>query len=482
MLISHTLRYLPAQLLAPAAQLVSMILWTHYLAPTEMGLYTLVTVAQEMAYVFCLGWFSVYALRYLPADTDPAGRQRYLGTENVVVLGSVVASMVVALVVCATLPRDGSLALHVLIVGLFFATRAVNAHYAERARGQQAFLAYSLLQSVGPLGGLLFGLIAFQQVPANAWVLLGCYAAAQALGTALALPLLGMHPRLVRPDPALLRAAIGFGFPLLGLGVLGWIAENYIRYLVQWQAGAATLGMMIVGWSLGRRCAGVASMLVATAAFPLASRLLNEGRREEALVQLGVNAALMLAVLVPVAVALSFLGPALVSLTVAPEYREITSEMLGLAVLGGALRNLHAHVSDQLMVLDRRMRMAAEVDVIEIVACVVASYVGYTVWGLRGAVLGQALGSLLTLVVSAHWAHKHLGLAWPWRSTGKVLLATAGMAAVLAWLHTPPTVPGLITGTVVGALVYAACMGLLFATPCRNALAGWRDARRAARP
>ena len=43
MLIKHTLQYLPAQLLSPLAQLASMILWTHWLAPVEMGVFTLVS-------------------------------------------------------------------------------------------------------------------------------------------------------------------------------------------------------------------------------------------------------------------------------------------------------------------------------------------------------------------------------------------------------------------------------------------------------
>ena len=77
MLIQHTLRYLPAQLLSPLAQLLSMLLWTHWLSPQDMGVFTLVTVTQEIAYVVSLSWYSVYALRYLPpvlksfADTHP---------------------------------------------------------------------------------------------------------------------------------------------------------------------------------------------------------------------------------------------------------------------------------------------------------------------------------------------------------------------------------------------------------------------------
>ena len=471
MIIRHTLKYLPAQLLSPLAQLVSMILWTHWLLPAEMALFTMASVTQEMAFTVCLGWFSVYALRYLPSDADQAARRRYLGAENVVVLVSVVGSMVMAAITALTLHDGRPLWLSTLVIGLFFATRAVNTHYGERARAQSAFLAYTLLQVAGPLGGLGLGFLTFQYFEASALLLLASYAAAQALGTLLALPMLGMHWKFSKPDPDLLRAAISFGGPVLGLGLLGWVGENYIRYLVQWQSGAVALGLMIVGWSLGRRCAGVASMLVATAAFPLAARLLNEGRRDEAVAQLRINAALMLAVLVPVTAALQLLGPPLVALVVAPEYRQTTMELLGLAVLAGALRNLHMHVTDQFMVLERRLRAVAIIDVVEIMACAMASLIGLYWYGLHGAVIGQAAGSVVTLSLSIYWARIHQGFHWPWRETAKVLLASVVMVAGLVWLGVESSLRGLVIGTVVGLLTYALALAALFAPTLRKLLA-----------
>jgi O-antigen/teichoic acid export membrane protein len=464
MLIRNMFGFLPAQLLSPAAQLLSMVLWTHWLTPAQLGVFTLVSATQEIAYTVSLSWFSTYALRYVPADTDRAATQRFLGAENWVVMGSLVAALVAGLVTALTLPADGMLLRDALIVGLYFASRGINAHYAERARAQSSFLAYTLLQTVGPVGAIGFGLLAFQYFDAGPFVLLAAYVAAQVLGALLGIPLMRMSWRLPSPDWAQLRAAVAFGGPVLGLGVLGWVAENYIRYLVQWQAGAAALGLMIVGWSLGRRCAAVATMLVATAAFPLAARLLNDGRRAEALQQLSVNAAMVLAVLAPVTAALVFLGPALVALTVAQEYRQITAELLGWAVFGGALRNLHVHVSDQLMVLDRRLAMLARLDVVEIVACVGASLLGLQMGGLKGALVGQALGSMLALGVSMRWARLHLGLVWPWGHSLRVLLATATMSAGLWWLATAPTLRGLVLGSLVGAGVYGSALALMFAS------------------
>ena len=471
MIISHTLKYLPAQLLSPLAQLVSMILWTHWLLPAEMALFTMASVTQEIAFTVCLGWFSVYTLRYLPSDTDQEARSRYLGAENVVVLVSVVGSLVIAAMTAWMLHDGRPLWLSTLVIGLFFATRAVNTHYGERARGQSAFLAYTLLQVAGPLGGLGLGLLMFQYFEASALLLLASYALAQALGTLLALPMLGMHWKFSKPDPDLLRAAISFGGPVLGLGVLGWVGENYIRYLVQWQSGPVALGLMIVGWSLGRRCAGVASMLVATAAFPLAARLLNEGRRDEAVVQLRINAALMLAVLVPVTAALQLLGPPLVALAVAPEYRQTTKELLGLAVLAGALRNLHMHVTDQFMVLERRLKAVAIIGMVEIISCCMASLIGLYWYGLHGAVIGQAIGSVVALALSMYWSRTHQGFHWPWPETAKVVLASVVMVLALNWLGVESSLRGLVIGAVVGLLTYAVAMSALFAPALRQLLA-----------
>jgi O-antigen/teichoic acid export membrane protein len=265
-----------------------------------------------------------------------------------------------------------------------------------------------------------------------------------------------------------LRAAWAFGGPVLGLSALGWIAENYIRYLVQWHSGAAALGLMIVGWSLGRRCAAVAATLVTTASFPLAARLLNANKREEALGHLSLNAAMMVGVLAPVTAALELLGPPLVRLFVAQEYQQVTSELLVLSVLAGAVRNLHMHTTDQLMVLERRIGMLAKLDVFEIVLCALLSLVGLIYDGVRGAVIGQAVGSLATLAVSMWLAQRYLGFRWPWNYTLRICMATALMLAGLRWWQVGDDAWGLAAASLWGTLLYVLAMLLLFLPECRR--------------
>ncbi|MEN9630604.1 MAG: hypothetical protein RJA10_3832, partial [Pseudomonadota bacterium] len=160
----------------------------------------------------------------------------------------------------------------------------------------------------------------------------------------------------------------------------------------------------------------------------------------------------------------------LVALTVSEAYRQLTTELLAISMLAGALRNLHVHATTQLMVLDRRFGMVARVDGLEVVLCTLASFVGLAGWGLHGAVAGQALGSALTLAYSLHGA-RQLGLVWPVAETLKIMLASGVMALGLLLLQAPPTLAGLLAACLLGAVLYGLAMALLFSPQLREMLA-----------
>lgn len=153
MLIRQTLLYLPAQLVAPLAQLASTLLWTWYLVPEEMGHFALVTATQEIAYLVSLSWLSVYMLRFTTAADDPAERARLLGTESAALLVSVLPQSLAAAGCLLAFDLDADPLTAALVIAAFFVTRSANVHYADRARAETKVLAYTILQAGGPLGG-----------------------------------------------------------------------------------------------------------------------------------------------------------------------------------------------------------------------------------------------------------------------------------------------------------------------------------------
>jgi O-antigen/teichoic acid export membrane protein len=278
----------------------------------------------------------------------------------------------------------------------------------------------------------------------------------------VALPMIGFSLRPAKPDLAILKAALASGGPMLILNCLSWLAENNIRYVIEEFGGAAVFGLMAVGWGLGRRCASVAAMLVAAAAFPLAARLLNEGDRPGALRQLKTNAALLTAVLLPSMAGLALIGGALTDFAVAEVYRETTRAILALSAFAGMVRFYHLHVPDQVLLLDERYVSIGVLHILETSLTACLGLIGFFEYGLVGAVYGALFASIVTLSVSSFWAIRDCGFRLPVLDTLKIASSTAVMALAV-WLT--PTEPGLLgigVDVAVGVVVYSLAMSLIY--------------------
>jgi len=478
MLIRQTIRYLPAQLLSPAFQLLSMVVWTYFLPPAEMGSYMLVTATQEFAYLIALSWFSVYALRFMPFERGKSEREDFLHTEAAIIAVSLPISIVAAFATIAIIDVTHLTWQTVAIIAFFFATRGINTHYSERARAQSNILAYTMLQILGPILGFGLGLVLLSGWQSTGEALLLAYGIAQMIANLVAAPMIGIAVLPRRVDRTILRAAFAFGGPMLVLYGLGWIAENNFRYVVSHVSGAAVFGLLAVGWGLGRRCASFGAMLVAAAAFPIAARLLNDGKREEALRQLSTNAALLIGVMAPTVVGIMMISVPATDLLIAEPYREMTKAVLGLSALAAAVRFLHVHVTDQIFVLEKRLRYAGIVDVVEIAGAVTLTAAGLVLYGPVGAVIGTALGSLLAAIVSLYLAMAKLDFAPPLRDIALVAAATAAMATALAVIPSATSVTGLILTILFGMAVYAAAILTAYRGEARGILER-RLARRA---
>ena len=478
MLIRQTLRYLPAQVLSPLVQLLSMVVWTYWLPPHEMGSYVLVTATQEFVGLLTLSWFSIYALRFMPFERGRRERGDYLHTEATIVALSLPLSLLAAAGSVALFGTDAFSWSGVLAVALFFASRGVTTHYSERARAQSNIAAYTIMQVGGPALGLAFGLALFATRAPTAEALLLGYGVAQTLAALVGAAMIGVAVLPRRLDIALIRSALSYGGPVLVLFGLGWIAENNFRYAVEHVSGAAVFGLMAVGWGLGRRCASFGSMLVAAAAFPIAARLLNEGRRSEAMAQLSTNAAMLIGILAPTVVGLAIVGGPATDLLIAEPYREMTRQILGLSALAGALRFLHVHVTDQLFVLEKRIGYAATVDIVEIGATLALTIAGLVWYGPVGAVLGNAAGSALATLTSLVLAAR-MDFRLPAVDVARVLAATAAMAGGLLLLPPATGVFGLVLAVAAGMAIYAAAIALLYAGRLRD-IVSRRFGRRAA--
>ena len=365
MLLRSTVRYLPAQLIGPLFQVISVIVWTHVTDQSTLGVVTLVAATYELLQTVFLFWWSQSALRFFGSFQSDEDAARYYGTENAVMLASVAVQSAIALIILHMQIAPGAdLALSVAVVG-YVVTRSYNLYIAERARVRHEILVYTIQQSAGPALGFLLGLLLIRLFgPEPEWAIAG-FAIAQGAAVLAVLPMMRFGWRVGPVDRAILKQALHYGFPLVLGGGFAWVSANASRFVVSNMLGIGAAGLFAVGYGLGWRTAAVAAMLVTASAFPIAVRKMEEGGSIPALRQLSENGALLTAVLLPSIAGVFLLRWEIVHLLIAPSFQEATLTILPLAAFAGIIRNCRAHFSDQVFLLHRRTHLLIIINGIE---------------------------------------------------------------------------------------------------------------------
>ncbi len=472
MLLRQTLLYLPAQLLGPVFQFVSILTWTHFLSPEQLGVVALVTAVQELCIAVTLTWFLHYTVRY---GGGPAGKgPSFLDTETFVLGFSGTLTAIIVLAMPAFIGGDWTPGLLAAAIAQSVG-RLPIAQFSDRARAQGDALTYSILQIGWPVGGFLLALLLVTAIEPTATMILAGYAAAQltAVGVALLRTDFGTRPGNFTREVVVKAAS--YALPLVFGGVLVWLANNGIRFVVEWRDGAAAVGLISVGWSIGLRLASVAAMLVTAAGFPLAMARAREGGHAAGQAQLARNGVLLLLALAPASAGLWMIADQVVPLVVGEAYREVTAAILPASILAGAARNFRIHCSEQVFLLHERPVIPLINDAIDAVAALALGGLGLWFADLPGLVAGAALGAALSLVVTTACAWWLYGFALPAGDVVRIAAATASMVAVLALLPDANGAVALALTVAIGAAVFACMIALLYPDERNKALILARD-------
>ena len=461
MLLRQTLLYLPAQVLGPIVQFFSIILWTYFLDPQQMGVFALITAAQEFGYVATLFWFTLYTMRYFDKGASPDAKSVYLNTESGVMLAAGVVTVIGALMLPMFVDAAWGQSLTAATL-CYCLSRTIATHLTDRARTAADTLTYTVLQISWPVLGLGFGILFVKLYGASAANVLWGYAAAQILALLYALWRLeiGKVPSAFSRDSV--RTALRYGMPLVIGGLFVWLANNGLRFVIEYKEGAAAVGLVTVGWGLGLRAAAFAAMLVTAAAFPLAVARAREGGMAEGQMQLVRNGILLLAVLAPATAGLWAISTPLVELLVAAPFREMTAAVLPWAIVAGAVRNLRIHFGEQVFLLREETRVPLVNDIIDGLTTIAGGAIGLAYGGLPGSVMGAAVGAVLSLAITlacgAIW-HK---FTFPAGHLIRIVGATAVMVLALQFLSVAPALWSLACAIAVGGAAYAAALAVLY--------------------
>ena len=461
MLLRQTLLYLPAQVLGPIFQLISAFAWTHFLAPGEMGVFALVSAAQELAFAAALMWFSLYTVRYFDSGAAAADKTAFHATESAVLIGASLA-MALAMVV-VPLGTGGRLTGALLASSIaFVVSRSIVSYLADRVRAEGDTFAYTVLQTSGPVAGFFLSLALVMLLPATAATVLLGYTIAQLASLVFAAWRLRFSLRLQDGSLAIIKQALGYGLPLFFGGLLVWVANNGVRFLIEWKEGVAAVGLVTVGWALGLRASQFAAMLTTAAAFPLAVRKSRDDGMAAGQAQLINNGVLLLAALAPAVAGLYVIGKPLIELIIAEPYREVTTAVLPMALVTGALRNVRIHFANQVFLLHEKPLIPVLNDGLDAALTVLLGGLGLWLGGLAGCVFGVMVGAAITLASGVALARRKYAFTFPLADLFRIGTATLAMALAVAWFGARPNGVSLVLAMALGGLVYGVALAAAY--------------------
>lgn len=457
-LIRHTLLYLPAQILAPAIALVTILAWAYLLPTSDVGMATLVVAAQEISYTIFYLWWSHFALRHLPRFRRE-GMDGFLQTETPAIFVAVIVQILIfAPLAFLYFPGVGTGT--VLSITAYVVTRSLLRYFAERARSDTHIGLYTLIQVGGPAVGLALNFLLVPLYGAHASVALAGFSVGQAIVVLIGIVKSDFGRTSMHPRRAILRQATSFGGPIALANSQAMIALNAPRFIVDWTLGLAAAGQFAVSYGLGMRAASFATMLVTAGAFPLVVKRMETEGLAAAYAQLRQNILLVATVLLPVGFGLFALVHSTVDTILPPQFRATAYWVLPLATIGGMLRSMRFDTTDQVFQIRSRTLFISFLGAGDLIICCILAWIGAMQFGATGAVLGPLFAAIVSFIASQLLARFVLDFSFPTGDVLRVALAAAVMASVVALFPNTHDLPILVGIIAVGATVYIVALAL----------------------
>jgi O-antigen/teichoic acid export membrane protein len=457
-------KYLPAQIAPAVMGLITIPIVTRLFPPADYGNYVLVTATVSVLTTI-VGWLSMSIIRFYPTCEREGRLPELYGTviRWLLISVAIIAAFFLVAIFAVKAHLDIQL-YHLMFIGtLFFIFTTifqVLQSFLQSKRLVGWYSALSIWQSVARLGiGLCLVVALGYGIEGLLW--------GSILSSAIAFPLLwrsaiGKVSWKESSSAELAKEMAKYGFPLVVGNLAAWILSLSDRYVLEFFRGAREVGIYSVSYAISEKSILLLASLFMLASGPISINIWEEEeitKSQEFLTRL---TRYYLVICLPAVVGLSVLARPIIDVLTAQEYYQ-GFRIVPLVALGGFFLGLQQRFQAGLTFYKR-----TNLIMISIVSSGLLNLL-LNIWlvpkyGYIAAAATTLISYIFLLVVMVVISRRYFIWEFPFRSLGKIALASVVMGAVVYPVGnslTRSTLLNLVLGIVVGVIVYGLMLFLL---------------------
>lgn len=463
-----------ALLLPRLAAFVALIVFSRLLAPAEYGYFALFVISAELMNMVLYNWIRLAFLRLYPEhETQDAVHD--LRRTCLAMTGLAMAlSLPVALGLALLAAPERWLAFFGLLISMNFANGVVRLRLSELQAEQHSARYFGIEVSRAVLSLTLSLAFVIGAGPHFESLAIGFAAANVGVALICLIPF-GRDVMRLSLDRTLVKSIVSYAGPIVPVTVLESLIPLTERYMIQFVAGPAAVGVYAATQNLVQQPVNMLASSVALAAFPIIMRSAEEDGHGGAQSRMREVGGLLLALGLPAVAGIIMLRSEIATVILGEEFREQAVILMPWIAVNALLVNLKYHYFDMAFHVTRRMMVLVATLLPATLLTAPLIYVFLKIWGLPGAAAGACLAFAASLAAS--WIAGRRLLAFPhaFGEIARILAAVGVMVVVLAAIGPLPGLLGLVALVVAGGTAYTATAVALNALNLRTTVMTYWD-------
>ncbi len=430
MLLRHSIIYILAKIVPAIMAFAALSLYTHYLSPSEYGVYTLIFTGAIFLHNVIFNWLPAGTLRFW--SNKNYTQERFTSTlarSYIQLLTGLLAVALIIVVYYWGKPEAlWAVSTYLILLALAIYTISQSIFSVKIKPVSYAYLtiSYSILAL---LMGTLFAYLGYGAVGVVSGITIG-----------LLIPALFAFKETWLPykkesyDEDLFKKLWTYGLPLASAALLEELTKVTDRFMLAGLQGESQAGLYAVGYDLSGNSILMIMSAINLAAYPVIIKLLDDDGKEAAMDYFHKYVILLLGIAVPSVVGLNLVGPDLVYLLIDEKFQKAVITLLPWITSAVFLMGLQAFYFDLAFQLGHRVIMIVKISVVIAVVNLSLNYWLIPTMGINGAAIATlssfAIGSILSAIIG----RKHFTLPFPIMEFTKIILASLVMGFCIWWL------------------------------------------------